>query len=137
MNTQADLAAISRRIRARLVEMSHVAETPHLGSSLSCVDMLVAAWPLERMKRSRFGSRGLAGSIRSAPQYAATRISTHESADPRCGALATLDISTTRPRIRRARAFRSSRSAVGTNPGFINRVRFFDAQGKVESCYSL
>lgn len=42
--TTADLAAISRRIRARLVEMSHVAETPHLGSSLSCVDMLVAAY---------------------------------------------------------------------------------------------
>ena len=39
-----DLAAISRRIRARIVEMSHVAETPHLGSSLSCVDMLVAAY---------------------------------------------------------------------------------------------
>lgn len=39
-----DLAAISRRIRARVVEMSHVAETPHLGSSLSCVDMLVAAY---------------------------------------------------------------------------------------------
>jgi transketolase len=44
MNTPADLAAISRRIRARVVEMSHVAETPHLGSSLSCVDMLVAAY---------------------------------------------------------------------------------------------
>jgi len=40
----AELAAISRRIRARIVEMSHVAETPHLGSSLSCVDMLVAAY---------------------------------------------------------------------------------------------
>jgi transketolase len=39
-----DLAGISRRIRTRLVEMSHVAETPHLGSSLSCVDMLVAAY---------------------------------------------------------------------------------------------
>ena len=39
-----DLAASSRRIRARVVEMSHVAETPHLGSSLSCVDMLVAAY---------------------------------------------------------------------------------------------
>ena len=38
------LAAISRRIRARVVEMSHIAETPHLGSSLSCVDMLVAAY---------------------------------------------------------------------------------------------
>ena len=46
----ADLAAISRRIRARLVEMSHVSETPHLGSSLSCVDMLVAAyWGLLRI----------------------------------------------------------------------------------------
>ncbi|MFM8984687.1 MAG: transketolase [Planctomycetia bacterium] len=42
--TTAELAAISRRIRARVVEMSHVAETPHLGSSLSCVDMLVAAY---------------------------------------------------------------------------------------------
>jgi len=44
MSTSAELAAISRRIRARVVEMSHVAETPHLGSSLSCVDMLVAAY---------------------------------------------------------------------------------------------
>jgi len=44
MNTRSDLAAISRRIRARVIEMSHVAETPHLGSSLSCVDMLVAAY---------------------------------------------------------------------------------------------
>ena len=44
MTPSPDLAAISRRIRARLVEMSHVAETPHLGSSLSCVDMLVAAY---------------------------------------------------------------------------------------------
>ena len=43
LNT-ANLTAISRRIRARIVEMSHVAETPHLGSSLSCVDMLVAAY---------------------------------------------------------------------------------------------
>jgi transketolase len=40
----ADLAALSRRLRARVVEMSHVAETPHLGSSLSCIDMLVAAY---------------------------------------------------------------------------------------------
>ena len=44
MTSTAELSAISRRIRARLVEMSHVAETPHLGSSLSCVDMLVAAY---------------------------------------------------------------------------------------------
>ena len=44
MKKTSDLAAIAARIRARVVEMSHVAETPHLGSSLSCVDMLVAAY---------------------------------------------------------------------------------------------
>ena len=44
MTSTTHLAAISSRIRARVVEMSHVAETPHLGSSLSCVDMLVAAY---------------------------------------------------------------------------------------------
>jgi len=44
MTKSADLAAIAARIRARVVEMSHAAETPHLGSSLSCVDMLVAAY---------------------------------------------------------------------------------------------
>lgn len=40
----ADLAAIARRIRFKLVEMSHAAGTPHLGSALSCVDILVAAY---------------------------------------------------------------------------------------------
>ena len=44
MTKTADLAAIAARIRARVVEMSHTAETPHLGSSLSCADMLVAAY---------------------------------------------------------------------------------------------
>jgi transketolase len=44
MTGSLDLAAIARRIRARLVEMSHVAETPHVGSSLSCVDILVVAY---------------------------------------------------------------------------------------------
>jgi transketolase len=39
-----DLKAIARKIRGRLVQMSHVAKTPHLGSSLSCVDILVAAY---------------------------------------------------------------------------------------------
>lgn len=39
-----DLETISRRIRGKLVEMSHEAHTPHLGSSLSCVDILVAAY---------------------------------------------------------------------------------------------
>ncbi|MDE3155559.1 MAG: transketolase [Acidobacteriota bacterium] len=39
-----DLEATARHIRGRLVEMSHRAGVPHLGSSLSCVDMLVAAY---------------------------------------------------------------------------------------------
>jgi transketolase len=32
------------RIRARLVEMSHVSELPHLGSALSCVEILAALY---------------------------------------------------------------------------------------------
>jgi transketolase len=40
----AALGAIARRIRGRLVEMSHRAGSAHLGSSLSCVDILVAAY---------------------------------------------------------------------------------------------
>jgi transketolase len=39
-----DLQARARSIRGKVVEMSHRAETPHLGSSLSCVDILVAAY---------------------------------------------------------------------------------------------
>lgn len=39
-----DLELISRRIRGELVKISHRAHTPHLGSSLSCVDILVAAY---------------------------------------------------------------------------------------------
>lgn len=39
-----DLEKIARQIRGRLVEMSHQAGTPHLGSSLSCVDLVVAAY---------------------------------------------------------------------------------------------
>ncbi len=39
-----ELKKIAARIRGRLVEMSHKAETPHLGGSLSCVDILVAAY---------------------------------------------------------------------------------------------
>lgn len=39
-----ELAVIARRIRGTLVEMSHKARTPHLGSALSCVDILVAAY---------------------------------------------------------------------------------------------
>jgi transketolase len=40
----ADLDLLARRIRLHLVEMSHKAGTPHLGSALSCVDILVAAY---------------------------------------------------------------------------------------------
>jgi transketolase len=39
-----DSEAIARRIRFELVKMSHHAETGHLGGSLSCVDILVAAY---------------------------------------------------------------------------------------------
>ena len=39
-----DVRAIARRVRGKLVELSHTANTPHLGSSLSCVDILVALY---------------------------------------------------------------------------------------------
>jgi len=39
-----DLELTARQIRGRLVEMSHKGRAPHLGSSLSCVDILVAAY---------------------------------------------------------------------------------------------
>jgi transketolase len=39
-----EMEAMARRIRARLVEISCKARTPHLGSALSCVDILVAAY---------------------------------------------------------------------------------------------
>ncbi len=42
--TTADLEATAASIRGRLVELSHAAKTAHLGSSLSCVDILVAAY---------------------------------------------------------------------------------------------
>jgi len=40
----AELAAIAGRIRGQLVRMSHTARAPHLGSALSCVDILVCAY---------------------------------------------------------------------------------------------
>lgn len=40
----AELEEAAARIRARLVRMSHEAGAPHLGSALSCVDLLVAAY---------------------------------------------------------------------------------------------
>jgi transketolase len=40
----AQLEAVARRVRGKVIELSHKAGTPHLGSSLSCVDILVAAY---------------------------------------------------------------------------------------------
>jgi transketolase len=42
--SQDELAAIARRVRAQVVQMSHETGAPHLGSALSCVDLLVAAY---------------------------------------------------------------------------------------------
>lgn len=39
-----ELEAVSRKVRGKVLEMSHRAQTPHLGSALSCVDILVAAY---------------------------------------------------------------------------------------------
>lgn len=39
-----ELQKIAAAIRGRVVEMSHKAGTPHLGSALSCADILVAAY---------------------------------------------------------------------------------------------
>ncbi len=47
MNAASDLAnldLVARRLRLKLIQMSHAAGTPHLGSALSCVDILVAAY---------------------------------------------------------------------------------------------
>lgn len=49
-----DLKAIAARIRGQIVRMSHVAKTPHLGSSLSCADIVTAAyWNILRIDPSR------------------------------------------------------------------------------------
>lgn len=39
-----ELEQIAQRVRAHVVKLSYVAKTPHLGSSLSCADLLVAAY---------------------------------------------------------------------------------------------
>ncbi|MBI3508847.1 MAG: transketolase [Chlamydiia bacterium] len=39
-----DLQRIAREIRYTIIEMSKIGKAPHLGSSLSCVDILVAAY---------------------------------------------------------------------------------------------
>ena len=40
----ADLAEVARNLRYQIVQMSHASGAPHLGSSLSCIDILVAAY---------------------------------------------------------------------------------------------
>jgi transketolase len=39
-----ELKIVASQIRGRLVEISHKAKTPHLGSSLSCTDIVTAAY---------------------------------------------------------------------------------------------
>lgn len=39
-----ELQITAAKVRGKLVEMSHSARTPHLGSSLSCVDIMVALY---------------------------------------------------------------------------------------------
>lgn len=38
------LAAAARQIRVRVLEMAHAAQTPHVGSALSCADLLAALY---------------------------------------------------------------------------------------------
>src|SRR5688572_13684681 len=67
------------------------------------------------MNRSRNGSHEFCGSISSVVQYAATRISTHERAEPRCGVPALCDIWINLNRNRREII---SSSAIVGSPGF-------------------
>jgi len=57
VNKPADLEAMkaaARAIRGRVVEMSRAGKAPHLGSALSCVDILVAAyWGVLRVDPGR------------------------------------------------------------------------------------
>ena len=39
-----DLAHVARRVRASVVRMAHEGKTPHVGSALSCTDLLVALY---------------------------------------------------------------------------------------------
>lgn len=49
----AEYEAIARRLRFKVIEMSHAAGTPHLGSALSCIDILVALyWKVARVQAS-------------------------------------------------------------------------------------
>lgn len=49
-----ELTAVAARLRGAVIEMSHKAGTPHLGSSLSCVDIVTAAyWDALRIDPTR------------------------------------------------------------------------------------
>lgn len=44
VRTDQDLAGLSRRVRASVVRMAYAGRTPHVGSALSCVDVLTALY---------------------------------------------------------------------------------------------
>jgi transketolase len=44
MSGLADLAKVAARLRGAVIDLSHAAGTPHLGSSLSCADIVTAAY---------------------------------------------------------------------------------------------
>lgn len=49
-----ELTAVAARLRGAVIDMSHKAGTPHLGSSLSCVDIVTAAyWDALRIDPTR------------------------------------------------------------------------------------
>lgn len=58
MNTSFEkLQDISAELRAQVIGLSHRAKTPHLGSSLSCLDLLVALyWDFLRIDPKKAGS---------------------------------------------------------------------------------
>src|SRR5258708_35626549 len=60
------------------------------------------------MNRSRSASVGLPGSMRNTLKYAATRMSTQDRHEPRCGVLVLCEVSMMRARISRATSRRRS-----------------------------
>lgn len=48
------LELMARRLRARVVALSHQAQTPHLASALSCIDILVALYAGEFLRLDPF-----------------------------------------------------------------------------------
>lgn len=44
ITNSSELDAIASKLRGKVISMSHTAGTPHLGSSLSCIDIMVAAY---------------------------------------------------------------------------------------------